>query len=359
MSLAPSDQNHLILPLFEGIFETPLWGQFLTGLQRRTGAQRICALLGNIGVSAAPLCLRHLSRDSAPVPEARDRQALDALSMASLRPNRIYALDELLDFDDSTHRTQQDGLLGAASIGDGRFMRVVGRSGATMVLALLHGRRVFEAADSAVLAALAPAIASALDLHDRVMRLQMRTVAAEDALGLLGIGQAVLDAEGGLIVHDPLAPAIAPALFGAEAQRRGADDGLRQACHALTGGDRATRRIIPTDTSGTRQALLRTMPRPPGTDMPRAAAIVSVRIARIGEARSAARTLQAGTDLSVKEAELALAISRGQSVADAADALNLTLETARNYTKRIYSKLALTGQADLTRYVLSSLAPLA
>jgi DNA-binding CsgD family transcriptional regulator len=46
-------------------------------------------------------------------------------------------------------------------------------------------------------------------------------------------------------------------------------------------------------------------------------------------------------------------------VADAAHALGLTLETARNYTKRIYSKLALTGQADLVRYVLTSLAPLA
>lgn len=39
--------------------------------------------------------------------------------------------------------------------------------------------------------------------------------------------------------------------------------------------------------------------------------------------------------------------------------MGLTLETARNYTKRIYSQLGLRGQGELVRYVLQSGASLA
>lgn len=359
MSLASSDPSHLILPLFEGLFETPIWGRFLNGLHRRTGAQRVCLLVGDTDSATAPILLRHVARDSDAVQDGDDRRALEALSLSSLRPNRIYALEELLDLDDTARRQAQDAALATASVGDGRFMRVTARSGATMLIALLHARRVFEAADSAMLTALAPAIAVVLDLRDTVARLQMRTAAAEDGLALLGIGQAVLDARGSLIVSDSQAAILAPALFGTDAQRRPADEALRQASGALAGARPSERRLVPVDATGARYALLRPMPRGPGSDMDRGSAIAAVRVERVSDDELAVRALQAGTDLSEKEAALAIAISRGQSVADAAHALNLTLETARNYTKRIYSKLALTGQADLVRYVLSGLAPLA
>ncbi len=359
MSLSFSDQSDLILPLFEGIFETPLWGRFLHGLQRRTGAQRVCLLFDSTGSATSPSLLRQVARDSDAVRESDDRLALEVLSLTALRPNRIYALDERLDFDDATHRATQDDALAKAGVGDGRFMRVTARSGVTMLIAVLHARRVFEAADSAMLTALAPAIAAALDLQDRVARVQLRARVAENGLALLGIGQAVLDANGGLIVSDAQAAAIAPALFGTDAQRRPADDLLRQSSAVLAGADPSERRLVRADLAGQHFALLRPMPHGATPDFHRAAAVAAVRIARSADAKLAARALQAGTELSAKEAELAIAISRGQSVADAARALNLTLETARNYTKRIYSKLALSGQADLVRYVMASLAALA
>lgn len=359
MSLSSSDPSHLILPLFEGLFETPLWGRFLHGLHRRTGAQRVCVLIGDAVSAAPPTLLRHVARDSDAVRDDDDRRALEALSPSSLRPNRIYALEELLDFGDTARRAAQDAALAQAGVGDGRFMRVTARTGATMQLALLHARGVFEAADSAMLATLAPAISAALDLRDKVARLQMRTAAAEDGLALLGIGQAVLDAQGSLIVSDAQASTLASALFGPEGQRRPADEALRQASAALCEADLSERRLVRADATGAHYALLRPMPPGSGSEMHHAAAIAAVRVDRNSDDQQAARTLQAGTDLSSKEAALAIAICRGQSVADAAHALGLTLETARNYTKRIYSKLALTGQADLVRYVLTSLAPLA
>ena len=59
------------------------------------------------------------------------------------------------------------------------------------------------------------------------------------------------------------------------------------------------------------------------------------------------------------EARLALALSRGLSIADAAHALGLTLETARNYSKKIYAKTGTRGQSDLVRLILTSVLALA
>jgi DNA-binding CsgD family transcriptional regulator len=358
MSLAPSDQSQLILPLFEGIFEAPVWDRFLHGLQRRTGALRVWLMTGHGTAPPGTGLIRRIAPSAAAGLERHDSLALDALSLSALRPNRTYTLDELLDFDDTARRSAQDAALLAAGIGDGRFLRVTGRSGMMMQLALLHIRRSFEAADSAVLTALAPAIASALDLHDAVARLHVRAQAAEHSLALLGVGQAVLDADGSMIVCDPQAREAAPALCGHDMKRRAADDAVRQACAALVGAGPQERRMVRLDPAGERHALLRPLLPSDASLMHSAVAIASVRFERGGDGNAAARALQAGTSLSRKEADLAVAISRGQSVADAAQALGLTLETARNYTKRIYSKLALTGQADLTRYVLNSLAPL-
>ena len=64
-------------------------------------------------------------------------------------------------------------------------------------------------------------------------------------------------------------------------------------------------------------------------------------------------------NLSGSEARLALAISRGQTIAEAAGNLHLTLETARNYSKRIYAKTGARGRSDLVRFILASTLALA
>ncbi|MBX9729195.1 MAG: LuxR C-terminal-related transcriptional regulator, partial [Sphingopyxis sp.] len=54
-----------------------------------------------------------------------------------------------------------------------------------------------------------------------------------------------------------------------------------------------------------------------------------------------------------------LALSRGMTIAEAADALGLTTETARNYSKKIYAKMGARGQSDVVRYILTSVLALA
>ena len=54
------------------------------------------------------------------------------------------------------------------------------------------------------------------------------------------------------------------------------------------------------------------------------------------------------------EARLAWELAQGRTIAEAATELNLTLETARNYSKKIYSKTGARGQVELVRIILTS-----
>ena len=93
----------------------------------------------------------------------------------------------------------------------------------------------------------------------------------------------------------------------------------------------------------------------PGT----AVAVGLSRFSRREDPRSAARIVRHTLGLSGGEAALAVGLSRGLSLVEAGAAVNLTPETARNYSKRIYAKTGAAGQADLVRMVLTGLAPLA
>jgi DNA-binding CsgD family transcriptional regulator len=63
--------------------------------------------------------------------------------------------------------------------------------------------------------------------------------------------------------------------------------------------------------------------------------------------------------LSPSEARLAWSMAQGMSIAEAAKEHHLTLETARNYSKKIYAKTGARGQADLVRHILTSVLALA
>jgi DNA-binding CsgD family transcriptional regulator len=64
-------------------------------------------------------------------------------------------------------------------------------------------------------------------------------------------------------------------------------------------------------------------------------------------------------DLIPSEARLALALSRGMSIAEAAGELGLTVESARTYSKRIYAKTGARGQSDLVRFIHRSVLAIA
>jgi len=206
MALSTSDHNDLVLTLFEGLFAPTPWDTFLHRLLARTRAERI-VLQAGMGGAARRVAGRGWAD---PAGEAEERAALAALGERGLRANRVYALEELLDFDDPVRRARQDALLGAARIGDTRLIRVGAGDGPAVLVALLHERAAFGATESALLTALAPAIGIAAANLAAIALQKLRLTAAEDTLALLGIGQAVLDRNGQALSADPLWQAHAP-----------------------------------------------------------------------------------------------------------------------------------------------------
>ena len=64
-------------------------------------------------------------------------------------------------------------------------------------------------------------------------------------------------------------------------------------------------------------------------------------------------------DLTPAEARLAWSLAQGLSIAQAAKAHGLTVETARYYSKKIYAKTGARGQVDLVRNILTGVLALA
>jgi DNA-binding CsgD family transcriptional regulator len=271
------------------------------------------------------------------------------------RPNRVYSLEELLILDDGDAAREQRAALARAGIAHARFIRIPAPADHTVWLFLMHDRRDFGAADSALLSALAPHVALALGLLLETDSLRLRAAAAEDALALIGVGQAAFDADGRVIAADAIAadeldvqPSGRPQLRAREAQS------LNEACADMAGASPRQRQVVRLDERAAKDMLLRPAPAIAG-----ATAIGLLRQPRREDEAGAARVITSTLGLSAREAALAEAMSRGRTILTAGAELQLTPETARNYSKRIYAKTGARGQADLVRFIHRSVLAIA
>ena len=363
MAIGYIDQRDLLLPLFSGIDETPLWDTFLRRLLARTRARKICVLLRRAGSVGPPPYQRVVVAAGDRSPDPLDIEAFSDSGLvpyASLRPNRIYSLEETAIANDAEIARRQRELLVQSDIAHARFVRIPTRQEDDLWLILLRDLHDFSAETSALVSSLAPHMALALALLFERTALRLRTAMAEDALALLGVGQAAFDADGHVVAADDLAAeALEVPPNGRLQLRAGISQALTTASRELSQAPATSRRVVRLDERTASDMLLRPPPPIPG-DMPSGAqAIGLIRREPLSNAASAARVATATLGLSVREAALAEAMSRGASIVEAGAQLQLTPETARNYSKRIYAKTGATGQADLMRVMLTGLAPFA
>lgn len=237
--------------------------------------------------------------------------ALAALVRAgALRAGRVYALAELASAD--------------AIAGDARVVRLAGG------WLLVAGPGELRAADAALLSALAPYVGAALGQWQADRQAEIARHAAAAALAGAHTGWIALDPQGRVIAAEP---------------------GL--AAHAEAGGVR----LVP----GEKLALAGPgvlCEHPRIEAVPGAAGLVLCRIVDNREPASPA-AFAALTGLPRREAEFAVALAGGATIAEAGAALGLSLQTARFYSKQVYAKLGLRGQADLARRLAHSAASLA
>ncbi|MDE8653486.1 helix-turn-helix transcriptional regulator [Novosphingobium album (ex Liu et al. 2023)] len=367
MALTSRDETDLLLPLFAGIREEPRFSTFLARLRRRTGAEYVGLVMRHAHASIAEAVELFAGRDlrrQARETGTPELLALDRLQYEHLRPGRVYSMSELIEHD-PVYRAERARQVRRLGLADERVIRLTEIEGSTVWLMLARASPC-SAADSALLSNLAPYLTEALRTMIVLERQQI-----EGAIGAAGLARSGT----GWI------------LFDREARVLGIDDATRQALQAMTGADarpgerlrgvdlRAERELIAAagqfaaDPGGAQRAVvLSEAPRLealllPSTVVPatmhESAAMLA--LCRLPRPHSPERIAQLSRllDLPPREAELAIALGDGLSIAEAAHAMGLTIETARNYSKRLYAKLGVRGQAELVRAVYESSAALA
>jgi len=375
MALLSADHRELFLPLVEGIHESPPWGAFLRNLVARMHARRAFMIitLSNAMPSQQPSVI-HVAAPRAAHEDPIDFRRLEALRLhpyGALRPGRVYALDEMLDYDDRAHLAEQRAALAEMRIRYGRWLRVSAGGAADAWLVLVREQEDFSGSAVAVLDSVAAHLAAALRTLAALIDQRLQTAMATSALARLGVGQLAFDSGGRVMAMDPLAQAHLSFVQDAgglpgrrlnlrpEVARR-----LEAACAALSGDPQAQPVVLRIDQErgdGGRglDLLLRRSDLVLAEPCAMPAVIGLIRAGVREAARQALRTLAAVHGLSDNEAALAHALSMGESLIEAGRRLRLSDETARNYSKRIYGKTGARGQADLVRLVLTGLAPFA
>lgn len=363
------DEDDLLTALYQGTFEQPLWNTFLERLRARMGA-RYAGIIFRPSDRPANSPIELYSGMRAPTDLTRLYQEelyrSDPFLRFDLREGRVYSLSELLLDSNPEHARFRRDMLEPSGI---RFMRIVRVSepgGVSAWLSVSRDRPDFTAADTAMLSRLATHFRTALRTHIALEREKLRANIADDVMSRLSFGWISLDANGCVVEKTPEATRILQYEQGLRVTRSGrlvatdpaTDRKLSAAIREFAASPEARPRAFNIGTDPWVEMLLA----PLGGEHEGTAGTPAMIAYLQGDTRSASDRNEQIAELFgllPSEARLALALSRGMTIAEAADSLGITIETARNYSKKIYAKMGARGQNDLIRYILTSVLALA
>lgn len=367
MQLTSFDETDLLLPLYAGVHEQAKWMTFLERVRRRTAADYTSIIFAQgdtpIHLSKEVFAGRDLRAETRAA-GLEDMYDVYRPSYNNLRPGRVYQITELISTD-AKFRTFNEVFSSVMGISDARFLRIKEQEGTSAWLMLARNRGNFTAADGALLTAVAPHVAIALRSFVLVERQRIRGAASRDGLARAGVGWIALGRDARIIDFDPN-------LFPLLRQMNGSENPLGERLHvehlhARQIVTQAAFEFAQTPDALPRVVTLTDDPRVdallvPTTERPEAALAIAVLLAfcRFSHDSGVDRRplLKDIYGLSPREAELALALSGGQSLIEAARNMRVTDETARSYTKAIYAKMGVRGQAELVRHIFLSSANL-
>jgi DNA-binding CsgD family transcriptional regulator len=366
---AKEDISDLLVPLFDGAFEDPLWSSFLDRLRVKMKADYASLIFRPPAPSRPSLVHLFSGEGSPPLVEQFYRESLhqrDPVDYHALRDGRVYALDDLFSANDPAHEHFRSELLAPSGMHDIRLMRIVEPSGVNVWLTLSRRTGFFGPQEGALVGALAPFLRGALRSFVALERERFNASVASEAIRRLHFGWLTLDGDGRMLDADIEARRM---LDQSGVLRRGVGGRLSAHNRELDREIAAAMKAIGTDPHGRPRALV--LSRDPWLDMllvpahrrsipasPTPAIIAYVH----GDSWSSADRCEQLADLFEllpSEARLALALSRGMTIVEAATELGLTVETARTYSKKIYAKTGARGQPDLVRFIHRSVLAIA
>lgn len=363
MAVAVFDTT-LLEALHEGMFEQPLWGSFLERVLAQTRALYVTLTFRPLDEEAI------VELYAGPRPGDLHRRFVDRydpeyLSYREMRVGRVYSMDELLDRSKPQYKAYYDEVLGPLGISAMRSVRVTEPSGVDAWLTCVGGKEVGAAA-GALFTRLVPHLRVALRNYVALERERFRSNVTSEAFRRMNFGWLTLDARCRII---DIAPHFEQTLQRSTVLRRGRYDRLVPASPEI---DRELTALVRRFAEGSEsRPRAFNLSRDPLVDMlvtPASGVAISsaatpIAIAYVsGDHSSQADRCEQLVDLFgllPSEARLAWAMAQGLSIAEAADDLGLSIETARNYTKKIYAKTGSRGQTELVRNILTSVLSLA
>jgi len=345
----------LLESLHEGMFETPLWDGFLKRLRVAAGATCAMLVIRPEGQSD----VAELLAGEGPT------AALKGLMLAAqMREGRGYALDDLLEPANRHDRDQVRQAMQAARITAVRAVRITEPSGVDGWLACAGGRAL-GSASGALLLGLAPHLRIALRSFAALERERFRSAVTGEAFNRLKIAWLTLDTQGRIVESTQNMEQM---FQWGTLLRRGRYDRLVPASPTV---DRQLAAYLKQVASGrTMRPLAIRLSQDPWLDMlvaplqgdtlsgHRSAAVI---VYVSGDRRSQADRCEQLVDLFgllPSEARLAWLLAQATSIAEAAETLGITVETARNYSKKIYAKTGARGHAELVRVIMTSVLAL-
>ena len=352
------DDGGLLAALHEGLFEQPLWHGFLEKFRARVGAPLVSLAFKPVDqetivelYAGAPMALHRLSAE---------KHGRVPLPFGQMREARVYTLQELVDMVGPVQQRERAEILAKLGITSMRSVRVTEPGGMDAWLSCADDQEVGPAV-SALLAALVPHLRIALRGFVAFNGEKSRPLATSEAFAQSHSGWLTLDVQCRIV---DMAPHLEQFFQRSSVLRRGRYDRLMPASPAI---DRELTRLVKSFAgSGSARSKAISLSRDPLIDMlvrpvrDRPLSVLSPPVAMVYI--SSDRWSQADRcdhlidlfDLLPSEARLAWAIAQGLSISEAAAHLGLTLETARGYSKQVYAKMCVRGQAELVRQIFLS-----
>jgi DNA-binding CsgD family transcriptional regulator/PAS domain-containing protein len=377
--LAPTD------PIIEAIYQGPLeaspWKTFLRCLRLRTNAESAAISLRPGRVGMPPIIIWDRKEILAPgmIEAAASEHArllrFDPLRDALRKPGDIFTLDEVIAQEDLVKTEYYEKLVRPYGIEYQLGMYFSEPGGWECNIGLMNSvrSRNFGAAEKAFFLAFRPHLERALEMYSRIKRNEAEKEILEQTFDRLTIGTIILNGHGRLIDANEAARRIADetdsiSFVGGAVVMRYADSNaklqraIREAlawreqghAHPFVAAIRVECAIGPT------LGLLIRATSPSVAYPTDASPAVAIYVADSAQQQLASERLVAQLfGLTPSEAFLATLLANGFTLTEAAEKLDVTENTVRNYAKKVFAKTGVNRQADLVRLILKSVALLA
>lgn len=363
------DQTTLVSAILDGAFETPPWASFLDQIKQLTHAEFATLLFRPPGRplgEALHLFSGEVTQQKLNEYYLQPHSNLDFLAELAMEEGRVYSFDELYPPKNPALTAFYEGIVAPSGITSCRMLRVMEPSGVSAWLAISRRANDFTEQDDALLKVITPILRGAVRNYVALEQVHFTATVASDAMRRLHFGWMALDAAGRVVEHDPEAGRVF-ALSGVlgkgpngflTVQSNRLKSEIFNAIQVLAGNSQARARAFTLSQDPWLDMLLMPAVSNRLSANPRAAIIAYIHGDSWQETDRCEQLTQLFS-LSRSEARLALALSRGMTITQAAASLGVKVETARKCSKIIYAKTGAGGLPDLVRIVMRSVLALA